>query len=352
MRTGDFQRLSLKGVKSMREAKWYEKTADNKVICRLCPHRCRINEGQSGICRVRVNEGGKLFTKNYGLCTSLTADPIEKKPLYHFYPGQNILSVGTYGCNLKCAYCQNWHLAHREPSLLFMEPHEIIEAALEMKKHGNIGIAYTYSEPTVWYEFMIETSRLAKEKGLLNVMVSNGYIDEKPLAELLEYIDALNIDVKGFNKDFYHSYIKGDYKPVLKTAEIALKNGCHVELTTLLVTGLNDSEEEIKALTEWCLSALGKDVPLHFSRYFPNYKLDLPPTPLKTLAKAYKIAASQLNYVYLGNAPELGKSDTYCPLCKKIVVSRSGYQTKIIGLNKNKCAYCGEKLAIVVSEAP
>lgn len=326
---------------------WYEKLADNKVICRLCPHECRIDEGQSGICRVRNNKAGKLLTKNYGLCTSLTTDPIEKKPLYHFYPGKDILSIGTYGCNFKCAYCQNWYLAHTEPSLVPLEPYQVVEAAISLKEQNCIGIAYTYSEPTVWYEFMYETSKLAKEAGLLNVMVTNGYIGEKPLQKLLPFIDALNIDVKAFDEDFYRLYLKGEYKPVLRTAETAFKAGCHVELTTLLVTGQNDSAEEVEALSEWCASKLGKDVPLHFSRYFPNYHLNLPPTPLKTLERAYNIAKAKLNYVYLGNAPELGKSNTYCPRCKELIISRSGYSIKVTGVDNNKCASCGKELAIV-----
>jgi pyruvate formate lyase activating enzyme len=331
----------------MQDAMWYEKSADKGVICHLCPHKCHISEGQSGICRVRINQAGRLLTKNYGLCTRLTTDPIEKKPLYHFYPGKDILSLGTLGCNFKCAFCQNWHLAHEEPSLAFMEPVQIVEAANSFKEQGSVGIAYTYSEPTVWYEFIYETSKLAKEAGLKNVMVTNGYISEQPLQELIPYLDALNIDVKAFNEDFYRKYIKGDYKQVLKTAEIAVQANCHVEITSLLVPGLNDSQDELKALVEWCASKLGKDVPLHFSRYFPSYMLDLPPTPLSTLEKAYEIGVSKLNYVYIGNAPELRKSNTYCPKCNNMIIARSGYGTKVTGVINDKCVYCGEELAII-----
>lgn len=331
----------------MQEARWYEKATDKKVVCQLCPHGCRISEGERGVCRVRVNVDGKLYSKNYGLCTPLTVDPIEKKPLYHFYPGKNILSVGTYGCNFKCAYCQNWYLAHAEPALVPLKPVQIVEAAKRLQEQDNIGIAYTYSEPTVWYEFVYDTAKLAKEADLLNVLVTNGYIEEKPLKELLPLIDAWNIDLKAFQEDFYRQYIRGDYKPVLRTIETVLKAGCHVELTTLLVTEKNDSAEEIEALSQWCVTQLGKDVPLHFSRYFPNYRLNLPPTPLTSMEKAYNIAKTKLNYVYLGNAPELGKSNTYCPRCNELLILRSGYYIKVRGVEHNKCAFCGQKLPII-----
>lgn len=331
----------------MREAMWYEKLPDNKVVCQLCPHECCLGEGKSGICRVRSNRAGKLYTKNYGLCTSLTIDPIEKKPLYHFYPGKNILSLGTVGCNFNCVFCQNWHLAHGGPSLTIMEPKEVIEVALGEQEQGCIGIAYTYSEPTVWYEFVLDSCRLAKEAGLKNVLVTNGYIGEKPFQELAPYLDALNIDVKGFSNSFYRQYIKGDYKPVLKTAERALKFGCHVEITNLLVTGLNDSKEEVASLVEWCATNLGKDVPLHFSRYFPNYRLDAPPTPLATLEEAYELAVKKLNYVYLGNVPHLEKSHTYCPGCGEVVIYRTSYHIQIKGLTGDSCTFCGEKIPLI-----
>ncbi|WP_227764191.1 AmmeMemoRadiSam system radical SAM enzyme [Zhaonella formicivorans] len=331
----------------MREAKWYEKLEGNAVLCRLCPHGCRLEPGKTGICRVRTNVGGRLETRNYGLCTSLALDPIEKKPLYHFYPGKNIVSLGTVGCNLQCAFCQNWHLAHGEPGLAEITPRELVQAACQVKEKDSIGIAYTYSEPTVWYEFVLEAAEQAKSADLQNVLVTNGFINEEPLKELAPVIDALNIDVKGFSTDFYRKIIKGDYRPVLRTAELAKEAGCHVEITTLLITGLNDGEEEIKSLVEWLAGSLGADVPLHFSRYFPNYQMEAPPTPLKTLQKAREIAREKLHFVYIGNAPELDGSDTYCPKCGRDVISRSGYRVALTGLKGKECKYCGEELAIV-----
>lgn len=331
----------------MREAKWYQALDDAEVLCRLCPHHCRLKPGETGICRVRSNEEGIMRTRNYGLCTSLALDPIEKKPLYHFYPGKNIVSLGTVGCNFRCAFCQNWHLAHGDPGLSEITAGELVEAAEKVQDKDCIGIAYTYSEPTVWYEFVLESAAQAREAGLKNVLVTNGFINKQPLEELAPFIDALNIDVKGFSLAFYRKLVQGDYRPVLKTAELARGLGCHVEITTLLITGLNDSEEEIRSLVDWHRQALGPDVPLHFSRYYPNYQLDLPATPLETLARARDIAREKLHYVYLGNAPELHGSDTYCPQCGELVISRTYYRTKLVGLQGNKCRYCGYALAIV-----
>ncbi|NLC77721.1 MAG: AmmeMemoRadiSam system radical SAM enzyme [Clostridia bacterium] len=331
----------------MREALWYEKLADRQTACGLCPHRCRLQPGKRGICRVRYNEGGVLYTRNYGQCSPLALDPIEKKPLYHFFPGSLILSVGTVGCNFKCRFCQNHELAHGDPFLYRKEPETLAALAKEHQRNGSVGIAYTYSEPIVWYEFIKETAELIQAEGLVNVLVTNGFIEEEPLAALLPHIDALNIDVKGFSQKFYREMVKGDYLPVLRTAEQAYKAGKHVEITTLLIPGLNDQEEEIRQLVGWLAGKLGPEVPLHFSRYVPRYQLDLPPTPAKTLLKAKEIARERLHYVYLGNAPELKESNTYCPECKEPVIERTGYGIRIRGLAGNRCAYCGAQLNII-----
>lgn len=299
------------------------------------------------MCRVRKNVEGRLYSLNYGLSTSLALDPIEKKPLYHFYPGKQVLSLGTKGCNFQCAFCQNWPLAHGEPNLMAITPRELVQTAAELESRGCIGISYTYSEPTVWYEFVWEAAREAHQAGLKNVLVTNGYINEEPFQALAPFLDALNIDVKGFSDTFYRKIVKGDYRPVLKTAQLAKKMGCHVEVTTLLIPGLNDGEEEIRRLVDRLAADLGTDTPLHFSRYFPNYQMDLPPTPLETLRRAAAIAKEKLSYVYLGNAPELDGSDTFCPHCGREVISRSFYHTVITGLEGNRCRYCGEKLAVI-----
>ncbi|MGI6552637.1 MAG: AmmeMemoRadiSam system radical SAM enzyme [Clostridia bacterium] len=333
----------------MHEAQWYRSGEGGRVLCDLCPHCCQLAPGQKGICRVRENHQGKLVTRNYALCSPLALDPIEKKPLYHFFPGSTILSTGTVGCNFRCQFCQNWQLAHGEPSLTPLEPGELTRIARREKDRGCIGIAYTYSEPLVWYEYVLEEARISHEQGLKNVLVTNGFINEEPLEKLLPVIDAFNIDVKAFNRDFYRKLVKGDYRPVLRTAQKAREAGCHVEVTNLLVPGLNDGEEEIRRLVDWLAGTLGPDTPLHFSRYFPHYQLDLPPTPLETLAKAKELAEDKLRYVYLGNAPQLDGSDTYCPHCGEKVIGRSGYWVNLKGLDGNHCRYCRALLPIIAA---
>jgi pyruvate formate lyase activating enzyme len=287
----------------MREALyWQEGTTKDSVNCLLCPQMCVIAQNKKGFCRVRQNLEGRLYTLNYGKCSSYGMDPIEKKPLYHFYPGSYIFSVGTFGCNMGCGFCQNWRIAHGEPDTIDISPEKLVEIASgDFQSRRSIGIAYTYSEPFMWYEFIRDTAPLARQAGLKNVLVTNGFINPEPLSELLPFIDAMNIDVKGFNEKYYNHTCAGNLEPVLRTVEKANSN-CHVEVTTLLVTGLNDSEEEISALADW-LAGVNKDIPLHLSRYFPNYKMELPPTPLATMERAREIAQQKLKYVYLGNVP-------------------------------------------------
>lgn len=277
-------------------AKHWEKCND-KVICRLCPHNCNIDKGKVGICRVRKNIDNSLYTLNYGLVSSLALDPIEKKPLYHFYPETYILSVGTFGCNLKCSFCQNWTIAHDNPDTLETTSEQLVQKALEL--NNCIGIAFTYNEPSIWYEFVYDTCIMSKEKGLKNVLVTNGYINQEPLKELLRFVDAMNIDVKAFTDEYYKKLCKGTLEHVKKNVEIAVKS-CHVEITTLVLPDLNDSIEEIGELSKW-LSSIDTNIPLHLTRYFPNYKMDLPPTPKETLYKVQEEAKKHLKYVYVGN---------------------------------------------------
>ena len=282
----------------LREALFYSKH-EKGLLCSLCPKGCLIPENGTGFCRTRHNIGGTLYAANYGACTSYALDPIEKKPLYHFYPGSYILSIGTWGCNFACQFCQNWQIAQGEPQFQELSPEDVVAAAQEAAP-PNIGIAYTYSEPTVWYEFIFDTAHLAREAGLKNVLVTNGYISPQPLADLLPYIDAMNIDVKAFNEEFYHKICAGSLAEVKATVEMAARH-CHVEITTLLVPGLNDDMREIEALASW-LAAINPTIPLHLSRYFPRYKMDIPPTPRATMEKAKEAARRHLQYVYLGNA--------------------------------------------------
>jgi len=283
----------------MQEARYYEKLDEQLVWCHLCPQNCKIKPGKKGICRARQNQDGVLYTLNYGQLTSWGIDPIEKKPLHRFYPGSWIFSVGTFGCNFHCGFCQNWQIAHRDPPTREVTPEELVEVAVDAKKSGSIGIAYTYSEPMVWYEFVYDTAKRARQEGLKNVLVTNGFVQKEPLMELLPFIDAMNIDVKAFTDEFYRKTCGGRLGPVLRTVELAHQS-CHVEITTLVVPGMNDSEEEISSLVDW-IASLDPSIPLHLSRYFPRYKFDLPPTPIDTLKKAKEIALKKLKYVYLGN---------------------------------------------------
>lgn len=325
----------------MKEAMYYKKLDNDRVLCVLCPHNCNIYDGGRGACMVRKNEGGTLYTLNYNRIAAIAMDPIEKKPLYHFYPGSKILSVGTVGCNLKCSFCQNYHIAHKEAITEEITSEHLIDIA---KEYGdNIGIAYTYNEPSIWYEFVYETSKLAKANGLKNVLVTNGFISEEPLEELLPFIDAMNIDVKGFTEKYYRDVCKGLLEPVKRTVEIASRK-CHVEITTLVVTDLNDSIEEIREIAKW-ISSINKDIPLHLSRYFPNYKLSNDPTPVNTLIEAKKEGEKYLNYVYIGNVWG-HDSNTYCPQCKSPLVSR-GEVVSTEGIEKGRCKTCGETISII-----
>jgi len=282
----------------MHEALYYEKLAAGKVHCRLCPHECVIAEGMKGNCGVRENKDGLLYSLVYGKTTGIALDPIEKKPLYHYHPGEYILSLGTKGCNFHCDFCQNWHI-----SQVLDAPTENItseEAVKKAKALGSFGIAYTYNEPFIWYEFVLDTAKLARINDLENVLVTNGFVNMAPLEEMLPFIDAMNIDLKSINEDFYKKVCKGALKPVLEVIKRSARS-CHVELTTLLVPTLNDSDEEIKRLVDWVYDNLGSEIPLHFSRYFPCYKMTLPPTPIETLEKASIIAKEKLKHVYLGN---------------------------------------------------
>lgn len=281
-------------------AMYYEKMDNNKVRCCICPQKCVIPDSRSGLCRARKNMHGKLYCMNYGEISSIALDPIEKKPLFHFYPGTKILSVGSCGCNMKCSFCQNWSISHDNPQTIKVTPELLVNEALEQKNNNCIGIAYTYNEPTIWYEFVYDTSKLAKAEGLVNVLVTNGFINQEPLENLLPYIDAMNIDVKAFTPDFYKKICNAKLRDVKKTVEICAKK-CHVEITTLIIPGLNDSIEEIGELAYW-LYLINPEIPLHVSRFFPNYKMcDVTPTPVQTLKNVRAEALKHLKHVYIGN---------------------------------------------------
>jgi len=321
-------------------ALYFENLDDKTVRCLLCPHRCVLKDGNVGICGVRKNEKGLLMTLNYGEISSITMDPIEKKPLFHFNPGDMILSVGTFGCNMKCGFCQNWEISQEKPFTRKVSPEQLVQIA---KDRGSKGIAYTYNEPMIWFEFVLDTSRIAAREGLYNVLVTNGFIEEEPLELLLQSIHAMNIDLKGFNDDFYRE-IAGRKDTIMKTIEKAYKAGIHVEVTTLLIPTKNDNMEELEEEFKW-LASLDKGIPLHLSRYFPNYKYVIPPTPLKTLLEAYTLAKKYLNYVYLGNVWDEKYESTVCPKCGSLVIRRKGYDVDPVGLDEEgRCKKCGHQI--------
>jgi pyruvate formate lyase activating enzyme len=287
----------------MRTALYFEKLEESKVECLLCPHNCVLKEGKAGICRVRRNVSGELVSENYGKLSALHIDPIEKKPLYHFYPGSKIFSVGSVGCNLKCNFCQNCDISQTGvsdfPWLKDFSAEELVNKAAGISE--NIGIAFTYNEPTVFFEFMLDSAKLSRQKGLKNVVVSNGFINEIPLNELLPWIDAINIDLKAFTDDFYKKQTQSQLEPVKQALKIIRKSGKHLELTNLVIPGLNDDEIIFKSMVDWIAQELGKDTILHISRYFPRYKSQIPLTSESTLKSLFKIAKEKLRYVYLGN---------------------------------------------------
>lgn len=294
-------------MRMIKEALYY-KQEQGKIRCELCPHNCLINEGYTGICNVRraqrdENNDLKLYTINYGEVTSISMDPIEKKPLYEFYPGSQILSIGSFGCNFKCSFCQNYNISQFKAESRYIPPQEMTMISMEV--HNNIGLAFTYNEPSIWYEYVLDVSRMIKEMNPnhKNVLVTNGYINEEPLRNLLPYIDALNIDLKG-NEEYYRKLCFGSLKEVKKTIEISHEMGKHIELTTLLVPGENTDEATINDLGRF-IASIDKNIPLHVSRYFPRYKMTKEATSLEEIKASYKTLIKYLSNIYLGNLNEL-----------------------------------------------
>lgn len=333
----------------MKEAMYFEVTDRGKktVRCRLCPHLCVISPEKTGICRIRKNIGGMLYSLTYDKFTSVALDPIEKKPLYHFYPGSEIISFGTLGCNFRCQFCQNYEISQSEfkESLVKTVPSK--DAIALAERYNSLGIAYTYNEPLINYEWLKEAMSAARNSGLKNVLVSNGYINEEPFYNIVDLIDAANIDVKSFRDDFYKKYCGGRLGPVLRTVEILVKKSKHVEITTLLIPGLNDKDDEISELVDWVWS-LSPEIPLHFSRYHPAYKMDIEPTPVASLERAKKIALKKLKFVYIGNIADVRSNSTYCPQCGELLIERSGYSVKITGLSDGQCRKCGHGISTLL----
>lgn len=332
----------------MKKALLYEKTGkDNMVGCFLCAHRCRIKEGQLGVCRVRKNVHGDLYSLNYDKVATTHLDPIEKKPLYHFLPASASYSIATMGCNFRCKFCQNYTLSVVETEALIVgekiPPADLVKAALNS---GSESISYTYSEPTIYFELMLETAKLAKEKGLKNVMVTNGYMTPEALDMMAPYLDAANIDLKAFRESFYKEYCAAKLAPVLETIKGMKAKDIWIELTTLLIPELNTDKQEIKELIAFILS-VDDMIPWHVSRFFPQYKLlDVPVTPTDDIYEALEMGRDMgLKFIYAGNVADEKFASTRCPSCNTVLIERIGYSTRVKKLSGSKCISCGHTIA-------
>ncbi len=327
----------------LKEAMYWDPRPEGRVHCRLCPQHCHIAPGNVGACRVRKNIDGKLYSLNYARVSSVNLDPIEKKPLFHFHPGAQILSLGSIGCNLSCQFCQNWQISQEDVPTQVLPPADAVRLAQQYP--NNLGLSYTYNEPFIWYEYVIETVRLARAAGLRNVLVTNGYVEEEPLREMLPFIDAMNVDVKSMRDEFYRKLCRGRADPARRTVEISHSH-CLVEVTNLVIPGWNDRDEDFRELVNW-IAGVDKNIPLHFSRYHPAYQMTAPATPPATLFRAREIAREKLPFVYLGNLAAEDTEDTHCPSCGKTVVQRSGFSVLSWEVKGGKCAFCGTAVAII-----
>ncbi len=325
----------------------YEKLPGSRVRCNICQWRCVINPGKVGVCRMRINRDGTLYTMNYGDVSSVAADPIEKKPLFHFFPGTNAFSLGGWGCNFHCKDCQNWQISCVDlpDDSMQLSPEGAVELA---RRQHCAGIAWTYNEPTVWLEYTLDSARLAKQNGLYTVYVTNGYITPEALDTIGPYLDAWRVDVKGFSDEVYRQLARlPHWRGILDMAVRAKEKwGMHVEVVTNVVPTMNDDDEQLNGIAAWIRDNLGELTPWHVTRFYPMHDLDyLPPTPVSTLEKAYKIGKdSGLKFVYLGNIPGHEYENTVCYSCGKLNVRRVGYDTQVVGLNGSKCQFCGVEL--------
>jgi len=316
------------------------------VECLLCEKRCRLRQGERGDCRVRLNLDGKLQTLVYGKPCAVHVDPIEKKPIFHMLPGTGAFSIATAGCNLHCKYCQNWEISQREPeetSNIDLSPAQVVQATLSTNCRS---IAYTYSEPIVFYEYVLDTAILARQVDIKNIMVTAGYIEEDPWRRLAPLIDAANVDLKAFTEDYYERVVGGKLAPVLHMLEVSMEMGVWVEVTNLVVPTLNDDREGIAKMCRWVIDTLGSTVPLHFSRFYPTYRLkNLPPTPVETLDMARDTALGEgLQYVYVGNVPGHEGNNTYCPGHGGVIIERRGYAILQNLIEDGKCSVCGHEI--------
>jgi pyruvate formate lyase activating enzyme len=334
------------GEQFVREAKYYEKLGEKKIKCKLCPHECRVADLERGTCGVRENRDGTYYTLVYGNPCSAGIDPIEKKPLFHYYPATSAFSIATAGCNFVCRFCQNWEISQKRPEQvesIKMFPEDVIRIA---KARNCKTVAHTYTEPVVFFEYMLACAEQGKKAGIPNVMISNGYINEKPMRELCKHLSAVKIDLKAFTEKFYKEQCAGELKPVLHTLQILKDEGVWFEIVDLIIPTLNDGKKEIEAMSKWIVKELGPDVPLHFSRYHPTFMLkNIPPTPPATLHRCREIAMDNgIKFVYIGNLLS-DAGNTYCPRCHKLLIERLRLSvTNTSGMKDDRCKYCNEKI--------
>jgi pyruvate formate lyase activating enzyme len=326
---------------------YYQVEMPNGVRCEICPNSCTLREGVKGLCRSRVYRNGKIYTIAYGNPCSVNVDPIEKKPLYHFLPASSAYSIATAGCTFACLNCQNWDISQKSPDEtdnIDLMPDKVVEQALSAKSQS---IAYTYSEPLSFFEYTYDTAKLAKAKGIKNVLVSNGYINEKPQRDLCKYIDAANINLKSFDNNIYMKLNGGSLQPILNSLKVFKEENVWLEITNLIVPQWTDNFDMIQRMCDWLVKNGFQDTPLHFNRFFPMYKLQqLPSTPVEVLEKARNMALNTgMKFVYLGNVPGHAGVNTYCPKCKKTLVERKGYTIGLFNIQKNTCKFCGEKIS-------
>ncbi len=326
-------------------ASYYTREEHGKVRCALCPQHCSIDPGTSGKCGIRYNNGDFLEASGYGLLSGLALDPLEKKPLYHFYPGKKILSAGGFGCNLSCNFCQNHEISQPVGDFLHRERYSPGQLALEAGEiTDNTGIAFTYNEPVISFEFVRDTSEKILAQGQFTVMVSNGFIAEEPLIDLLPFISAWNVDLKGFRNSFYVNECKGWLKPVLDSLVKIREYGSHLEITTLIIPGKNDTEKEMREMCRWIAGNLGKETVLHLSRYFPRYRSEITSTSIALLKQLYEVACQELENVYAGNITEDFGSNSKCPSCSVEYIVRNAYRVSTLPIENNHCPHCGNLL--------
>ncbi|MCL5037344.1 MAG: AmmeMemoRadiSam system radical SAM enzyme [Chloroflexi bacterium] len=338
----------LKGInpKNIHEALYYDRLKGGNIVCNLCPRHCVTREGNRGVCGVRENRRGKYYSLVYGAAGAVHLDPVEKKPLFHFLPGTQVFSVGTAGCNMRCKFCQNWELSQSRPEALSTQDLFPEDAVALAGKSGARSIAGTYNEPIVFYEYIRDIALKARPAGLSTVMISAGYINKEPLKELCKHLDAVKIDLKGITENFYNTMCAGTLKPVLDTLVTIKDSGTWLEIVNLVIPSKNDSEKDIKKMAGFIKKNLGAGVPLHFTRFYPQYKVrNLPPTPASTLIRCREIALAEgLKFVYLGNLPGQSGENTYCPKCGKLLIKRYGMALVQNNVLQGKCRFCGEAI--------